>query len=409
VLDPPGVPAALAGRLRPLSRREWRLGSVPDPLAALEDFLAGSGLPVVRDLSVPTGAAGGLPAGGQAVGAVILLGGAVGPLEAVTAHAGAASPVPEVPDLVAMVVAADEEPGPLPAPRPLPAPGPWTGSWTRAEHAAAVETVRAAIAAGDVYQVNLVGHRRAPWDGTLRDLVEALRPLGGRGAGGLEGPGWGVVSASPETFLEVAEGVARTRPVKGTRPAGGAGELRVSAKDRAEHVMIVDLERNDLGRVARAGSVLVPDLYRVGPGAGVVHAESTVSATLAPGVGLAALLAATAPGGSVTGAPKLSALSILGRLEPVGRGPAMGALGWVGADGRIALALTIRTFTWAEGTLHLWAGSGITWSSDAAAEVAETEAKAAPLLAALGCPEGDGSPGTAPISATRGEPNSTEG
>jgi para-aminobenzoate synthetase component 1 len=157
----------------------------------------------------------------------------------------------------------------------------------------------------------------------------------------------------------------------------------MSAKDRAEHVMIVDLERNDLARVCRAGSVSVPTLYDVRPLAGVWHAESTVVGELRSGVGLAELLAATFPGGSVTGAPKIAAIDLVDRIEPVGRGPSMGALGWVGADGAVRLGLTIRTFAVSGGAIHLWTGGGITWGSVPAAEVAEAHAKAAPLLAAL--------------------------
>jgi para-aminobenzoate synthetase component 1 len=147
--------------------------------------------------------------------------------------------------------------------------------------------------------------------------------------------------------------------------------------------MIVDLERNDLAHVARTGSVRVEELFGLRRWCDLWQAESTVTADLAPGVGLAALLRAVAPGGSVTGAPKLSALAEIARLEPVGRGASMGALGWVGHDG-IRLGLSIRTVAADATHLHLWAGGGITWSSDPDAEVAEAAAKAAPLRAALG-------------------------
>jgi para-aminobenzoate synthetase component 1 len=204
-----------------------------------------------------------------------------------------------------------------------------------------------------------------------------------------------VHAASPESFLEIAGDVVRVRPIKGT--AGDHETLRASAKDRAEHVMIVDLERNDLGRVAATGTVAVPVLYDVVPRAGVWHAESTVEARLRPGTSLAEVLAATFPGGSVTGAPKRAALAELARLEPVGRGPSMGAFGWVAPNGDVDLGLTIRTFAVADGRVHLWTGGGVTWGSDPAAEVAEAEAKAAPLLHALraavaflGGPEGTG-------------------
>jgi para-aminobenzoate synthetase component 1 len=151
--------------------------------------------------------------------------------------------------------------------------------------------------------------------------------------------------------------------------------------------MIVDLERNDLGRVAEVGSVRVEELFALRRWSGLWQAESTVSARLAPGVGLADLLAALWPGGSVTGAPKLAAIEVAAALEPVGRGPSMGVCGWIGHDrhGRLAidLGLTIRTVAVADGRAHLWAGGGIVWDSDPAAEVAEAAAKAAPIRRAL--------------------------
>jgi para-aminobenzoate synthetase component 1 len=158
--------------------------------------------------------------------------------------------------------------------------------------------------------------------------------------------------------------------------------LLTSAKERAEHVMIVDLERNDLARVAAVGSVRVDELFAIRRWAHLWQAESTVSAELAGGVGLDDLLRAMFPGGSVTGAPKLAALDLIRDLEPVGRGPSMGAIGWIGPD-HIDLGLTIRTVAAAGGELHLWAGGGITWSSDVESEIAEAAAKAAPLKAAL--------------------------
>jgi para-aminobenzoate synthetase component 1 len=146
--------------------------------------------------------------------------------------------------------------------------------------------------------------------------------------------------------------------------------------------MIVDLERNDLSRVARTGSVRVDELFAVRRWCDLWQAESTVSASLADGVGLADLLRAVAPGGSVTGAPKAAALAHIARLEPVGRGASMGVLGWVGPD-RVSLGLSIRTVAVDARRVHLWAGGGITWGSDPEAEVAEAAAKAAPLRAAL--------------------------
>jgi para-aminobenzoate synthetase component I len=268
--------------------------------------------------------------------------------------------------------------------------GPWRRTWTAAEYAAAVETVRGAIARGDVYQVNLVQHLSAQFAGDPRALAARLQRLipDNREPAQLhfEGDGWAVASASPELFLARRGRRVWTMPIKGTRPAGSDVELRESAKDAAEHVMIVDLERNDLSRVCEAGSVYWPELMVTRRLAGVEHLVSTVEGTLRQDVGLAELLAATFPGGSITGAPKIAAIDHIAAIEPVGRGAAMGALGWVRGNGDLELALTIRTFAVAEGQVHLWVGGGIVWDSDAQAEVEESWTKAHPLLDAIGAP-----------------------
>ena len=289
------------------------------------------------------------------------------------------------------------EPCPLPVaacrvrPADEPAPragsfhtGPFVPTWTPAEHAAAVERVREAIGRGDVYQVNLVQHLRAPFHGSPRALAAALRPLDAAWAHALHGDGWSIVSATPELFLQTRADRAFTMPIKGTRPAGSSEPIAASPKDRAEHVMIVDLERNDLGRVCRPGSIRVTEFLRERPMAGVRHMVSTVEGRLRPGVGLAELLRATFPGGSVTGAPKLSAIDHIASLEPVGRGAAMGALGVVHPNGDLDLGLTIRTLAVAEGGLHMWVGGGIVWDSDPAAEVEESLVKARPLARLIG-------------------------
>jgi para-aminobenzoate synthetase component 1 len=175
-------------------------------------------------------------------------------------------------------------------------------------------------------------------------------------------------------------------PIKGTRPIGAGAELEGSAKDAAEHTMIVDLERNDLSRVCEAGTVRWPELMATRTLAGVEHMVSRVEGVLAEDVGLADLLEATFPGGSVTGAPKIAAVDLIAELEPVGRGASMGALGRVYGNGDLDLALTIRTFAIADGRLHLWVGGGIVWDSEAAAEVEESWTKARPLLDAIGAP-----------------------
>ena len=272
--------------------------------------------------------------------------------------------------------------------------GAWRRSWPAARHCAAVEAVRRAIAAGDVYQVNLVQHLSAPFAGTPHALAARLAPLtqpndaplGDSAWRVFEAEGWSIVSASPELLVTRRGQVLRTRPIKGTRPLGRRDELLASPKDAAEHLMIVDLERNDLSRVCVHGTVRWPELLQPETLAGVEHLVSTVAGELRPDVGLAEILAAVFPGGSVTGAPKIAAVDLIAALEPVGRGASMGALGRVHGTGDLELALTIRTFAVAEGLLHLWVGGGIVWDSDPAAEVAESLAKAEPLLAAIGAP-----------------------
>jgi para-aminobenzoate synthetase component 1 len=263
----------------------------------------------------------------------------------------------------------------------LPGFGPWERSWDDEGYAGAIEAVRAAIARGDAYQVNLVQHLSAPFAGSPEALAAALAPLRPVVPRPFAGDGWAVVSASPELFLSRRGRTLRTMPIKGTAPAGEDVE---GEKDAAEHVMIVDLERNDLSRVCEPGSVRWPELMAQRELAGVTHLVSTVEGRLRDGVGLAEILAATFPGGSVTGAPKLAALDLIAALEPVGRGAAMGALGTLRPDGDFELALTIRTFALAEGRAHLWVGGGIVWDSDAEAEIEESWLKAQPLLVAVG-------------------------
>jgi para-aminobenzoate synthetase component 1 len=287
------------------------------------------------------------------------------------------------------------EPGPLPvlACRVRPARlrervstvgyevGVWERSWDDEEYAASIEAVRAAIARGDVYQANLVQHLSAPFAGDPWALALALRHLRPLRQHPFAGHGWTVVSASPELFLARRGDRLVTMPIKGTRPAGVDVD---GAKDGAEHVMIVDLERNDLARVCEPGSVRWPELMAQRELAGVTHLVSTVEGRLRPGAGLGEILHATFPGGSVTGAPKISAVDLIASLEPVGRGASMGALGVLRPDGDFDLALTIRTFAVAEGRIHLWVGGGIVWDSDPEAEIEESWVKARPLLAAVG-------------------------
>jgi anthranilate/para-aminobenzoate synthase component I len=268
-----------------------------------------------------------------------------------------------------------------------------------AAHTRAVERIQEYLHAGDTYQVNLARRLTAPVsDGDPVWLAAALREsapachaiwLGARSKPG--GPiDRYVVGNSPERFLHMApDGTVETRPIKGTRPRGtdaasdAAARVQLSgaAKDRAEHVMIVDLERNDLGRVCRTGSVVVDGLLRVLELPTLFHLVSTVRGLLRPDVGLEELIRATFPGGSVTGAPKRRAMQIIEELEPVRRGIYTGATGWLGAAGDLDLAVAIRTAVVAMGHLSLFVGGGIVSDSDPIAEWDETEVKARAFLA----------------------------
>jgi para-aminobenzoate synthetase component 1 len=172
-------------------------------------------------------------------------------------------------------------------------------------------------------------------------------------------------------------------PIKGTRARGGGAELQGSPKDAAEHAMIVDLERNDLGVICEPGSIGWPELMEARSLAGVEHLVSTVEGRLRAGVGWADAMRAMFPGGSVTGAPKIAALDHIAALEPLGRGASMGAIGSIWPNGDFELALTIRTFAVEAGRIHLWVGGGIVWDSDPQAEVEESWTKARPLLEAI--------------------------
>ena len=268
-----------------------------------------------------------------------------------------------------------------------PRPDQWTSSLDRATFEAGVRDIRAAIGRGDVYQVNLTRRLSAPHDlgaGTAGDIaalgaaLAAGNPAPYAAVVRVPGADLAVASASPEQFLRREGDRVWSSPIKGT----AATADRLTAKDRAENVMIVDLVRNDLGRVCDFGSVHVPSLCRVEPHPGLVHLVSTVEGRLRPDLGWPELIAATFPPGSVTGAPKLAAVEHLRRLEPVARGVYCGAVGWVDADAGVGeLNVAIRTFWMEEGRLHFGTGGGITWDSDPHAEWQETELKARRLLA----------------------------
>ena len=272
-----------------------------------------------------------------------------------------------------------------PAPRPFAvgtfaaaAPG-WAG------HEAAVAACRQRIRAGEIFQANVCLRLEADWDGDPLDAFAraggALRPPRAAFVGDGEGA---VVSLSPELFLARRGLEVVSEPIKGTAPAGSA-ELAQGAKERAENVMIVDLMRNDLGRVAQYGAVRVDAVAAPTSFPGLEHLVSRVRATLRPGTGHDALLRATFPPGSVTGAPKVQALRVIAELEGTGREAYTGAVGGAAAaSGDLELNVAIRTLEVAGGRAWLGVGGGIVADSEPAEEAAECRVKAAPVLAALG-------------------------
>lgn len=271
-----------------------------------------------------------------------------------------------------------------------------TARHTPSEYAVLIERCRDAIAEGDAYQLCLTTRFEVEASTPPVDPIAAydrLRALTPAHHGGLVVSGTAALaSASPERFLEVSSGRVQTRPIKGTRPRGAdaatdhalALELRSSEKERAENVMIVDLMRNDLSRVCDAGSVGVDRLLEVESYPAVHQLVSTVSGTLTEGTTVGELLDATFPAGSMTGAPKLSAMTILHDLEGGPRGVFSGCFGWIGVEGALDLAMVIRSIVVHPQGAYVGAGGGITWRSVAAEEVAEVGIKARGPLAALG-------------------------
>jgi anthranilate synthase component 1 len=260
---------------------------------------------------------------------------------------------------------------------------------------AGVERILEYLKAGDVFQVNLSrGWRGALAAGaTPADLYARLRLSNPAPFAGLaQWQGTTVLSSSPERLVEVRGRDVQTRPIAGTRPRGAdeaadralQEQLIASVKERAEHIMLIDLERNDLGRVCQPGSLAVSELMTVESYAHVHHIVSNVRGRLRADAGPGEVLRAVFPGGTITGCPKVRAMEIIAELEGEGRGPYTGAMGYLGRDGHMDLNILIRTLVCAGGRVHLRAGAGIVADSNAAAELAETRSKARGLLQACG-------------------------
>lgn len=285
----------------------------------------------------------------------------------------------------------------LPPPESISLAG-WASNFTRAGYERMVREVIERILAGDIFQANLAQRFEAPvppgfdYFGFYRHLRK-LNPA--PFAAYLDHGDFIIASASPERFLQVEGGRVETRPIKGTRPrfsdalldALQARALTESRKDRAENVMIVDLLRNDLSKVCVPGSVQVPQLCGLETFASVHHLVSSVTGRLREGLGAVDLLAATFPGGSITGAPKVRAMEIITEMERYARGPYCGAIGYIGFDGAMDTNIVIRTANFRAGTCVVQAGGGIVTASDPAAEYDETLDKARAIFAAFGAKE----------------------
>ena len=268
-----------------------------------------------------------------------------------------------------------------------------TGHFDRASYRRAVQRCKDYIAAGDIFEVNLTQRFACPISTTPWRLYCRLRQINPAPfAAYLNYPELTVASASPERFLQVRDGQVETRPIKGTRRRGKdpledaslRQDLVNSEKDQAELVMIIDLERNDIGRVCRFGSVHVPELICLEQYPTVWHLVSTVRGVLEAGKDISDLLKASFPGGSITGAPKIRAMEIIEELEPVKRGVYTGSIGYLGFDGSSDLNIVIRTFVIKDRVAYFHAGGAIVSDSDPDAEYWETIYKARALMQALG-------------------------
>jgi len=261
----------------------------------------------------------------------------------------------------------------------------------------AVRRAREYIIAGDIFQANLSREWRAPLPAGADPaaLYARLRRSNPGPFAALARCGeHAVVSSSPERLLSIRDGMVETRPIAGTRPRGATAaddaslerELIAHPKERAEHVMLIDLERNDLGRICRPGSIEVNEMMVLESYAHVHHIVSNVRGELADGVGPGAAIRAVFPGGTITGCPKVRCMEIIQELERGPRGAYTGSLGWLGADGAMDLNILIRTIEMGPDELRFRAGAGIVYDSVPEAELAETRAKAKGLLLALESP-----------------------
>lgn len=282
-----------------------------------------------------------------------------------------------------------------PPPAPFALTSPWTSNMTRQEYGEKFDAIQAYLSAGDCYQINLTqrfcaGYRGDEWQAYLRLCQGNRAPF----SAFIRLPGAAILSLSPERFLRLAGRTVETKPIKGTRArhpdperdAAAAIELSQAPKDRAENLMIVDLLRNDIGRVCTPGTVNVPHLFAIESFPAVHHLVSTVRGELAAGYTAVDLLRACFPGGSITGAPKIRAMGIIEELEPVRRYAYCGSIGYISQHGQMDTSITIRTLIAEAGHLYCWAGGGIVADSQVDSEYQETFDKLSRILPLLESP-----------------------
>ncbi|HDM8232936.1 TPA: aminodeoxychorismate synthase component I [Vibrio campbellii] len=270
--------------------------------------------------------------------------------------------------------------------------GDWRSNMTQDSYASRFDRVQEYLLSGDCYQINLAQRFNASYQGSEWQAYTKLETANQAPFSAfIRMPNSAIISVSPERFLELKDNVIETKPIKGTRPRSqnteldqaNAHDLQTAEKDQAENLMIVDLLRNDIGRVASPGSVHVPKLFDIESFPAVHHLVSTIRADLDTQYSAADLLRACFPGGSITGAPKVRAMQIIEELEPHRRSAYCGSIGYISRHGRMDTSITIRTLVAEDNKLYAWAGGGVVADSDCAAEYQETLDKLSKILPAL--------------------------
>ncbi|PME33439.1 aminodeoxychorismate synthase, component I [Vibrio sp. 10N.286.55.E10] len=269
---------------------------------------------------------------------------------------------------------------------------PWKSNMSEESYATKFDSVQEYLLSGDCYQINLAQRFNAQYQGSEWLAYDKLEQYNSAPFSGfIRLADCAIISVSPERFLELKDNVIETKPIKGTRPRSenpmiddaNAQDLASADKDQAENLMIVDLLRNDIGRVAKSGTVHVPKLFDIESFPAVHHLVSTIRADLDEQYSATDLLRACFPGGSITGAPKVRAMQIIEELEPHRRSAYCGSIGYISRNGRMDTSITIRTLVAENNTLYAWAGGGVVFDSDCASEYQETLDKLSRILPVL--------------------------